>query len=79
MKLEPGMCLQLAEPSSYGWVDPDPWIYLVVDIVVDEARLLMLSCNNANRVGELSFDNVDRITQDLFTNIHGHTAVWSLL
>lgn len=75
MKLEPGMCLQLI----YDGGDHDPWIYLVVDVEVDKARLLMLSCNNTNRVGELHFDSVDRITRDLFSNIHGHTAVWSLL
>jgi hypothetical protein len=79
------MCIKLEEPSSEGWVDPDPWIFLVLDLVFEgrelKAMLLCLASDSWNRVGMLSYESAEDITHDLYSTarLRAIRPAWNLL
>ncbi len=83
MKVQPGMVLTLAEPSSYGWHDPDPWTFLVLELVVEggqqKARLLCVGTLNERRLGKVTTELVEQIELDIELPAEAEGTLWRLL
>ncbi len=82
MRVEPGMILVLEEPSSYGWHDPDPWTYLVLELYDEaghrRARLLCVGSLDEGQLGKVSFEDLTALEKEL--SLHRKMGpMWRLL